>query len=53
MKEFTITVSYAVDARNYDEAVEIAKVVRREIELDDATHGYKLRDVETQRIEEL
>lgn len=46
MTEFTITVSYTVDAQDYDEAVEIAKQVAEEIK--DGT--YKVRDVETQTI---
>lgn len=49
--EYTITVSYTVDARNYDEAVEIAKAVRESIVA--GAHGYKVRDVETGKIEEL
>lgn len=50
MKEFTITVSYVVNARDRDEAVEIAKSVVSDI-VDYATE-FKLRDVETGRIEE-
>lgn len=49
MKEYTITVSYVVSARDHDEAVEIAKSVRSDtVDFSE----YKLRDVETQRIEE-
>jgi hypothetical protein len=48
MTEFSITVSYTVDAHDYDEAVEIAKSVVQDIK--DGT--YKVRDVETQTIAE-
>lgn len=50
MKEFQIDFNFNVDARDYDEAVEIAKSVR---ELLKRESDYKLRDVETNRIEEL
>ncbi len=50
MREYAITVSFVVDARDHDEAVEIAKAVRSAVEQES---GYVVRDVETQRIEEL
>lgn len=54
MSEFTITVTYVVDARDRDEAVEIAKAVRNGIVVNaPIDHGYKLRHVETQTIEEV
>jgi len=54
MAEFTITVSYVVDARDHDEAVEIAKDVVSDINDGCALmgHGWKLRNVETSTIEE-
>ncbi len=53
MKEFWITVTYTVDAHDHDEAVEIAKAVRKDIEGGALLgHGYRVRDVETQTIEE-
>ena len=57
MREFAININFTVDARDYDEAVEIAKAVRREITDPTGQYkaGYKLRDVETPHggIEEL
>lgn len=56
MKEFTIMVSYVVDAHDYDEAVDIAKAVLDAVKDEHprhVAHGYKLRDVETSKIEEV
>jgi len=60
MKEYSIHINFTVDARDYDEAVEIAKAVRAVIMdgvLDQpvAPHCYRVRDVETPHggIEEL
>lgn len=59
MREYSITVTYTVYARDYDEAVEIAKAVcgcinsGDNLNCDNAGHGYRLRDVETSKIEEL
>jgi hypothetical protein len=53
MKEYIVTVTYVIDARNYDEAVEIAKDVRSTIcSGGDLQHPYELRFVETQTIKE-
>ncbi len=52
-REYTMTVTYVVDAHDYDEAVDIAKAVRKDIEGGALLgHGYRVRDVETQTIEE-
>lgn len=47
MTEFNIRISLNVDARDHDEAVEIAKAIRAAIEDKHAAHGYKVRDVES------
>jgi hypothetical protein len=49
MKEYTITLSYVVDARDHDEAVEIVKSVRNTVVVES---DYRLRQVETSKIEE-
>ncbi len=51
MREFTITVTYVVNAHDRDEAVDIAKTVREA--LVDSDQPYRLRDIETQTIEEV
>lgn len=48
MTEYTITVTYTVDARDHDDTVEIAKSVVQTIK---DNSEYKLRDVQTQTIE--
>lgn len=50
VKEFQINISFAVDAHDYDEAIDIAKATRLLLERES---DYKLRDVETQQIEEV
>jgi hypothetical protein len=49
MKEYVLQIHFVVDARDEEEAIEIAKAARR------AVQGieYKVRDVETYKIEEL
>ena len=59
MKKFWIEIHFEVDARDYDEAVDISKAVRATIVdgnvdyAEVAAHGYKLRNVETQTIAEV
>lgn len=53
MKDYWVSMSFMVEALDYDEAVEIAKAVRKAIEDKHAAHGYKLRDVTTDTIEEV
>lgn len=48
--EYRINVEFTVDAKDHDQAVDIAKEARNVVI---AFHGYKLRDVETSKIEEL
>lgn len=50
MSEYTVTISFVVDAHDRDEAVEIANHVRENLKTDT---WYKLRDVETHTIEVL
>jgi len=51
MREYSIHINFTVDARDYDEAIEIAKAARKAVE----DCEYKVRDVETPHggIEEL
>lgn len=51
MKTYRIMVSYRVDARDEDEAREIAKVVARAVE-GRASHPYLVREAETVSVEE-
>ena len=50
MKKFWIEIHFEVDARDYDEAVDIAKEA---VEVTKTMTGYKVRDVEASQIEEV
>jgi hypothetical protein len=50
MPEYLIRIEFTADADDHDEAVEIAKDARKTLEI---SASYKLRGVETNRIEEL
>jgi hypothetical protein len=52
MKTFTITLSYEVDARDEEEAVDIAAQVRQVVN-DGIGHRYKILNAETQVIQEV